>query len=124
MITNPYSAEERLQAMIAASFKATRMHFHHLPVRWIIDPPHDLPDARLARQVAIHVMRTHFKIPRSRLATAMDRGRVALRQAVLAVDCRRQEPCFERAYERIVAKAAELFEAAMNDAAVLDEEAA
>lgn len=124
MITNPYSAEERLQAMISAAFRATRAHFSHLPLRYLIDPPHDLPDARLARQVAIHVLRIRFEVPRSRLATTMGRGRVALRQAVLAIENRCQEPVFERAYERIATRAMELFEQDMAEAAAADEEAA
>jgi hypothetical protein len=39
---NPYSEEERLQAMVSACFRASRSHFNHLSIKHIIDPPRDI----------------------------------------------------------------------------------
>lgn len=119
---NPYSEEERLAAMVSACYRAARAHFNHLPIRFVIDPPADMLDAKLARQVAIHVLNVEFCIPRRRLVSHLGVARWTVMQAVRTVDYRRLEPVFERAYERIAARSHELFITALHDAA--DEEAA
>ncbi|MCB5204216.1 hypothetical protein LH464_17255 [Neorhizobium sp. T786] len=114
---NPYSEEERLQAMISACFRASRSHFSHLPLRFIIDPPTDMLDAKLARQVAVHVLNVEFDIPRRRLVSLLGVARWTVMQAVRTVDYRCEEPCFERTYRAISARAQDLFMTALHDAA-------
>ncbi|NLS00213.1 hypothetical protein HGP17_25590 [Rhizobium sp. P38BS-XIX] len=120
---NPYSEEERLQAMVSACYRASRSHFNHLPMQHIIDPPREMFDAKLARQVAIHILTAEFAIPRRRLMAVLALARTTIYGAVYTVDERRYEPVFERAYARISARAHDLFMEALNDAA-RDEEAA
>lgn len=124
MITNPYSEEERLAAMINACFRASRAHFNHLPIRQIIDPPRDMFDAKLARQVAIAVLNVEFSIPRRRLVALLGVARWSVMQAVRVVETRRHEPVFDRAYERIAARANDLFLAGLAEAAEAEWEAA
>ncbi len=57
---NPYSEVERLEMMLSCSFRAVSCGFRHLPIRFIIDPPHYLFDAMLARQIAIHILHYHL----------------------------------------------------------------
>ena len=113
---NPFSAEERMQAMVEAAFRASRSHFSHLPIRFVIDPPVDMLDAALARQVAIHVLMVQFQIPRRRVMVLLSVGRTMVGQAVRTVDYRRDEPVFERTYRAIAARANDLFMTALNEA--------
>ncbi|MEA3533689.1 hypothetical protein [Rhizobium sp. CC-YZS058] len=114
---NPYSAEERLQAMVSAAYRASRSHFSHLPLRFIIDPPVDMLDAALARQVAIHVLVVQFSIPRRRLIVLLNVGRSMVNQAIRTVDYRCDEAVFERTYRAIAARANDLFMTALSEAA-------
>lgn len=114
---NPYSEEERLQAMVSASFRASRSHFNHLPIRHVINPPADMFDAKLARQVAIYVLHVHFGVPRRRLVALLNVARWTVMQSVRVVDARRFEPLFDRAYERIGARANDYFMDALHQAA-------
>ena len=106
---NPYSETERLEAMASAAMRASRTHFNHLPIRYLIDPPHDMFDAKLARQIAIHVLNVEFNIPRRRLVELLGVARWTVMQSVRVVERRRLEPVFERAYERIAARAKDNF---------------
>jgi hypothetical protein len=114
---NPYSEEERLQAMVSACYRASRTHFNHLPIRQIIDPPADMFDAKLARQVAIYLLNVEFTVPRRRLVAVLSVARWTVMQAVRVIDDRRQEPVFESAYARIAARSNSLFMAALHEAA-------
>lgn len=113
---NPYSQDERLAAMISAAFRASRSHFNHLPIRHLIDPPVELFDAKLARQITIHILNVEFDIPRRRLTKLLGVGRAMVLQSIRTVDQRRLEPVFERAYERITARARDNFMTALAEA--------
>lgn len=114
---NPYSEEERLQAMISACYNASRSHFNHLPLRHIINPPVDMFDAKLARQMAIYVLHIDFDVPRRRLVSVLGVARWTVMQAVRTVEQRRFEALFDRAYERISARAKDNFMTALHQAA-------
>ncbi|MBD8686604.1 MULTISPECIES: hypothetical protein [unclassified Rhizobium] len=113
---NPYSEEERLQAMISACYTASRSHFNHLPLRHIINPPVDMFDAKLARQMAIYVLHIDFDVPRRRLVSVLGVARWTVMQAVRTVEQRRFEALFDRAYERISARAKDNFTTALHQA--------
>lgn len=117
---NPYSEEERLQAMISACYTASRSHFNHLPLRHIINPPVDMFDAKLARQMAIYVLHIDFDVPRRRLVSVLGVARWTVMQAVRTIEQRRFEALFDRAYERISARAKDNFTTALHQAAVQD----
>ena len=114
---NPYSEEERLQAMVSACFRASRTHFNHLAIRDVINPPRDMFDAKLARQIAIHILEAEFIVPRRRLMVLLGLARTTVYGAIQTVEMRMHEPVFERAYARISARAKDLFMEAMNAAA-------
>jgi hypothetical protein len=115
VLRNPYSEGERLTAMVSATFRATRSHFNHLPIRFLIDPPVELFDAKLARQITIHILNVEFDIPRRRLTKLLGVGRAMVLQSIRTVDERRLEPVFERAYERIAARARDNFMTALAE---------
>ncbi|MGV8939060.1 MAG: hypothetical protein ACOH2J_18220 [Allorhizobium sp.] len=119
---NPYSEEERLQAMVSACYRASRAHFSHLPIRHIISPPIDMLDAALARQVAIYILHTEFDVPRRRIVKTLGIVRATMNRAIQIIDGRLAEPVFERSYARMSARAQDFFMAALHDAA--DQEAA
>ncbi len=119
-MVNPYSDEERLQAMVASSYRATRSHFNHLPLRHIINSPAEMFDAKLARQLAIYVLHVDFNVPRRRLVVLLGVARWTVMQAVRIVEARRFEPVFDKAYERIAARAKDNFMTMLHEAAGQD----
>lgn len=114
---NPYSEEERLQAMVSACYRASRAHFNHLSIAQVIDPPKAMFDAKLARQIAIHILSVEFVVPRRRLMALLAVARTTIHGALRTVDDRMSDPVFERAYGRISARAQDLFMTALNEAA-------
>jgi len=115
VLRNPYSEDERLEAMVSAAVRACRSHFNHLPIRHLISPPRDMFDAKLARQIAIHVLCERFDIPRRRVVKLLGVGRAMVLQSIRTVERRREDPVFERAYDRIAARAMDTFMAALAD---------
>jgi hypothetical protein len=117
MPLNPYSEEERLQAMLSACYAAAQSGFRHLALRHIINPPHEWFDAALARQIAIHILATRFDVPRRRIVEMQQRQRTSISFAIRAIDNRLEDPVFERAYRRMSERAGELFDTQIRKAA-------
>jgi len=116
-MVNPYSEEERQQAMIAACYSATRKHFSHLPLRYVITPPVDMLDAHLARQIAIVILIDEFGIPRRRIGVILGLARSTILSACRTVDYRREDGAFDRVFQRIAARAKDGFMRDMREAA-------
>lgn len=114
---NPYSEAERQGAMIAAAYIAVQEHFSHLPLRDIINPPHDQFDAALARQCAVHIIANIFHVPRRRLTRVMGRQRTSTNFALDRIETRREEPLFRAAHDRMGARAEAIFLSDMIEAA-------
>ncbi|WP_375689238.1 hypothetical protein [Bartonella sp. AP57NXGY] len=108
-ILNPYSEVERLEAMLACSFKAVSGGFKHLPIRYIIDPPHGLFDAALARQIVIHILHYQFEVPRRRIVAIQARQRTSISLSMQVINRRLEEPVFAKAYRRWAGRAMDLF---------------
>ncbi|WP_375633713.1 MULTISPECIES: hypothetical protein [unclassified Bartonella] len=108
-IFNPYSEAERLEAMLACSLKAVSGGFRHVPIRYIIDPPHGLFDAILARQIAIHILHYQFEVPRRRIVAMQVRKQTAIFLALQVINRRLEEPVFAKAYRRWAGRAMDLF---------------
>ncbi|WP_375680567.1 MULTISPECIES: hypothetical protein [unclassified Bartonella] len=108
-IFNPYSEAERLQMMLSCSLKAVSGGFRHIPIRYVIDPPHGLFDAILARQIAIHILHYQFEVPRRRLVAMQVRKQTAIFLALQVINRRLEEPVFAKAYRRWAGRAMDLF---------------
>ncbi|WP_375615418.1 MULTISPECIES: hypothetical protein [unclassified Bartonella] len=108
-IFNPYSEAERLQMMLSCSLKAVSGGFRHVPIRYIIDPPHGLFDAILARQIAIHILHYQFEVPRRRIVAMQVRKQTAIFLALQVINRRLEEPVFAKAYRRWAGRAMDLF---------------
>ncbi|WP_254493941.1 hypothetical protein [Bartonella sp. B1099] len=115
-IFNPYSEAERLQMMLSCSLKAVSGGFRHLPIRYIIDPPHGLFDAALARQIAIHILHYQFEVPRRRIVAMQTRKQTAIFLALQVINRRLEEPVFAKAYRRWAGRAMDLFLREMDKA--------
>ncbi|UNF51644.1 hypothetical protein MNL02_06120 [Bartonella krasnovii] len=115
-IFNPYSEAERLHIMVTCSFKAVSGGFRHVPIRYIIDPPHGLFDAALARQIVIHILHYQFEVPRRRLVAMQERERTAVARSLRTINRRLMEPVFARAYRRWAGRAMDLFLREMDKA--------
>ena len=116
-MTNPYSEAERLEVMLACCYRAVGQHFSHLPIAHIIEPPHSLFDAALARQVAIHIFHVEFGVPRRRIVTMQARQRTSISFAIIKIDERLDCPVFACAYATIAARAKDLFMKQISQAA-------
>ncbi|WP_375630258.1 MULTISPECIES: hypothetical protein [unclassified Bartonella] len=108
-IVNPYSEVERLQVMLSCSLKAVSRGFKHLPIRYIIDPPHGLFDAALARQIVIHILHYQFEVPRRRIVAIQARQRTSISLSMQVINRRLEEPVFAKAYRRWAGRAMDLF---------------
>ena len=114
---NPYSEDERMQAMLSCCYVAVQTSFKHLPLRYIIEPPLTMMDATLARQIAIHILNHQFQVPRRRIVVMQERRRSAVATAINTVNSRLECPVFARAYERMSVRALELFYVKIRKAA-------
>ncbi|MBB4066243.1 hypothetical protein [Gellertiella hungarica] len=98
---NVHDADARLQLMMSACYLAVSEHFSHLAIRDIIDPPHGLFDALLARQVAITLMWDEFCVPRRRIAIMLNRQRGRICTITKIIEVRRECPVFDAAFLRM-----------------------
>lgn len=114
---NAHSAQDRFDAIMAASIAAVSEHFSHLAVRDIIEPPHEWFDAMLARQVALHVVIAAFNVPKRRVVEMQGRSREAINRGLRTIDQRRFDPVFNQQYEKIADRARTLLAEAYADAA-------
>jgi len=110
MAFNPYDEDERLAMMLACAQKSVQMHFSHLPMQFIVSPPHSLFDAMLARQIVTYIMNVRFHVPRRRLCKMMDRRRTSTAFACDAIKSRRNIAAFDAAYTVMANRAVHLFE--------------
>lgn len=113
---NLYSAQDRLEAQMAACVAAVQGEFRWLPLRDIVKPPHRQFDAALARQIALHLLIRRFDVPKRRVVELQERSREAVNRALRTVDDRLSSPLFAQAYERMSAGARELYTAEIINA--------
>lgn len=106
---NPYSEEERLHIMLSCCYAAVQTGFQHLPLRFIIEPPHTMFDAALARQIAIYILHVEFDVPRRRIVAMQERQRTSISFALQRIDERMECPTFASAYTRMAGRAHDMF---------------
>lgn len=114
---NPFDEREIHDALFQVSVAAVSEGFPHLAVRDIIEPPHDMFDAALARQVVIHLMVSRFGLPKRRVVAMQERSREAINRALATIDNRLCEPAFERHYRHIAGRAEALADAIADEVA-------
>lgn len=114
---NLYDERETHDALFQISVAAVAEGFPHLAVRDIIEPPHDMFDAALARQIVIHLMVSRFGVPKRRVVAMQERSREAINRALATIDSRLGEPAFERHYRHIAARAQALVDELIEEAA-------
>ncbi|MCD2176478.1 hypothetical protein [Rhizobium sp. C1] len=101
---------------MAASFAAVKTIFAWLPLRDIIEPPHQQFDAMLARQIALHITIRTFHVPKRRVVELQQRSREAVNRALRTIDERLDSPEFASIYRLIQTRAREFFGQKMTDA--------
>jgi hypothetical protein len=114
---NPYSEQQRIEAIVAASYAAVAESFPHLAVHHIIVPPHTWFDAALARQIVVHILNVEFRIPRRRICTLMGRQRTSISFACQRIRERRRDPVFAAACAKMSARAKSIFLCNLHKAA-------
>lgn len=106
---NIYSSEDRQKLMLTCCYSAAARHFSHIALRDIIEPPHDMLDAALARQCAVTMMRDYFDVPVKRTAKLTGRSIGRIGNTMRKVNLRRECPVFDRAYHKMGLRALALY---------------
>lgn len=96
-----YSATSELEKNYVITVQSVQKQFSHLSEEEIFYPPHELFDAALARQIALHVMHYELSVPKRRLAVDLQRSREMLDRALKTVNRRKEKPQFEKTYKLI-----------------------
>lgn len=111
VIENQHSYDQRSVAMADCAYRAVRSLFRHLSVDQIRQPPRQLMDAKLARQIAIHIMVHRLHMEQRQICRIQMRQRTSIHFALQAVETRLECEIFAAAYERIAAIAERLCQA-------------
>ena len=83
-----------------ACLRAVQIHFNHLTLEEIRQPPRGYLDAFLARQIALHILIDQFGWPKRRVGEELGRNRGCVRVAVYSVNARlRRAEEFKTAYQ-------------------------
>lgn len=114
---NSFDEREVHDLLFQACTLAVVEGFPHLAVQEVIEPPHDMFDAALARQIVIHLMVSQFGLPKRRVVEMQQRSREAINRALATVDCRIGNPSFETHYRTIAERAHALVDTRMEDVA-------
>ena len=110
MTFNPDNQEERFFMMAACVRKSVQMQFSHLPMEYIVAPPHRMFDAYLARHIVIAILNVRFQIPRKRIGLLFGFQKKVVARACLCVKRRRDLPVFDAVYVGIAERAIQFFE--------------
>ncbi|TCT39596.1 hypothetical protein [Martelella mediterranea] len=117
MTFNPHNANEREDALYHACIVAVREGFPHLALAEIIDPPNDMFDAALARQIALHIMIRRFHVPKRRVVEMQGRSREAVNRALRTIDERCERSVFLAHYAFIAGRASSVLLSMFEEAA-------
>lgn len=114
---NLYDSDYVVALMAECAYEAVADMFQWLSVEDIRNPPRKMMDAKLARQVAIHVMVGPLNIPQRQIARLQGRQRTSIHFALQTVERRLEDEMFETAYETMADKAIAACREKMEEAA-------
>lgn len=114
---NQFNEDELYDLTFRVCVASVKKAFPHIPVANIIKPPKGQFDATLARQIALHVMVSHFGLVKMRAGALVGRSRASVNCALAAVDNRLDEPDFEAQYKIITDRAEAMFDDKLREAA-------
>nr|WP_272212367.1 hypothetical protein [Marinicella sp. W31]MDC2878281.1 hypothetical protein [Marinicella sp. W31] len=117
MTFNLHSAQDRESALYHACVMAVHEGFPHLTIGEIIDPPHEMFDAALARQIALHIMIRRFNVPKRRVVEMQGRSREAVNRALRIIDDRCERPVFLAHYAFMAGRAGAVLLSMVEEAA-------
>lgn len=106
---NLYDQSEVYNVNLRACIRAVYEGFPHLALRDIIDPPHEMFDAALARQIVMHLMVREFHWPKRRVVEVEGRSREAINRALRTIEDRLILDRFATHYQSIADRARDLF---------------
>ena len=114
---NRFNEDELYDLTFRVAVASVKTAFPHIPIANIIKPPKGQFDATLARQIALHVMVSHFGLVKTRAGALVGRSRASVNCALAAVDTRLEEPEFEAQYRIIADRAVSMFDDRLREAA-------
>lgn len=114
---NRFDENERITVLYRACIAAVAKEFRHIPIEYILQPPHTMFDALLARQVAVHLMCGKYGVPRRRLEAILGRNRSTIAAACVTIDNRLSSSEFNDVYSSIANQADQYFKAKLQEVA-------
>lgn len=98
----PYGSEA--SARMRRAYQAVLSEFHWLSLAQVEYPPRQMFDAKLARQIAIHLMVNRMGIEQRQVSRVQGRQRTSIHFALRTVDGRLRDAPFAATYERMAGK--------------------
>lgn len=117
MSFNQYDENDKIVVQYRCCVAAVQEHFCHISVADILEPPQQWFDALLARQIAVHLLTTHYHVPRRRLETVLARSRSTIANAVSTVDNRLSSQDFDCVYSEIKERSETYFQTKLSEVA-------
>ncbi|PRA86941.1 hypothetical protein CQ054_07015 [Ochrobactrum sp. MYb29] len=106
---NFYDSDFVVALAAEATYEAVAEMFPWLSIVQIKNPPRHLMDAKLARQVAIHIMAERVGVPQRQIARLQGRQRTSIHFALQTVEKRMESDTFTAAYEMAAFNVDELY---------------
>lgn len=98
----PYGAAGA--ARMQRAYRAVLSEFHWLSLAQVENPPRQMFDAKLARQIAIHLMVNRMGMEQRQVSRVQGRQRTSIHFALRTVDERLRDAPFAASYERMAGK--------------------
>ncbi|MGC4410639.1 hypothetical protein D4A92_19595 [Rhizobium rosettiformans] len=85
------------------AYRAVQSEFQWLSIDQVRKPPRTMLDAKLARQIAVHLMVNCLSMEQRQIARLQGRQRTSIHFALQTVNGRLESPMFAASYERMEA---------------------
>lgn len=112
---NVWDSDHVVALAAESAYEAASEMFAWLSVEQVRNPPRQMLDAKLARQVAIHLMNGSLGMPQRQIARLQGRQRTSIHFALQAVEKRLETDEFRNAYDRAEGLALVAFEERMGE---------
>ncbi len=102
---NLFNQEERSALKAECAYAAVHAEFGWLSMEQLLQPPTKMFDAKLARQIAIHIMVNHLALEQRHISRMQGRQRTSIHFALQAVERRLEDDRFAVSYDRMASRA-------------------
>jgi hypothetical protein len=115
---NAWDSDQRMAITADCAYAAVAELFSWLPADQIRKPPASLFDAKLARQMATHIMAEALDMPRRQIGRLQGRQRTHIHLSLHAIERRLEETHFAIAYQGVADRALSMLKERFGEDAV------